>query len=83
MLVASTASAQNFDLPQRIDTTLTLEKNGTVSVSIYSGHVNVVGTSGSKVHIRGTTERDELDIRDRMGSISVSLEPDRGLAEGP
>ena len=78
MLVASTASAQNFDLPQRIDTTLTLEKNGTVSVSIYSGHVNVVGTSGSKVHIRGTTERDELDIRDRMGSISVSLEPDRG-----
>ncbi len=78
MLLASTASAQDFDRPQRVDTTLALEKNGTVSVSIYSGHVNVVGTSGSQVRIRGTTERDELDIRDRMGSISVSLEPDRG-----
>lgn len=78
MLFASTASAQSFDQPQRIDTTLTLEKNGTVSVSIYSGHVNVVGTSGSQVRIRGTTERDELEIRDRMGSISVGLEPDRG-----
>jgi len=78
MLFASTASAQTFDRPQRVDTTLTLEKNGTVSVSIYSGHVNVVGTSGSQVRIRGTTEQDELDIRDRAGSISLSLEPDRG-----
>ena len=78
MLAASAASAQNFDRPQRIDTTMTLERNGTVSVSIYSGHVNVVGASGSQVHIRGTTERDELDIRDRGGSISISLEPDRG-----
>jgi DUF4097 and DUF4098 domain-containing protein YvlB len=30
------------------------------------------------VRIRGTSERDELDIRDRGGSISVSLEPERG-----
>jgi len=78
MLFASAASAQNFDRPQRIDTTLTLERNGSVSVSIYSGHVNVVGTSGSQVRIRGTAESDELEIRDRAGSISVSLEPDRG-----
>ena len=78
MLVASAAGAQNFDRPQRVDTTLTLDRNGTVRVAIYSGHVNVVGTSGSQVHIRGTSERDELDIRDRGGSISVSLEPDQG-----
>ena len=78
MLSASAAAAQSFDRPQRIDTTLTLDRNGTVSVSIYSGHVNVVGTSGSSVRIRGTSERDELDIRNRAGSISVSLEPDRG-----
>jgi len=78
MLSASAAMAQNFDRPQRVDTTLSLERNGTVSVSIYSGHVNVVGTSGSSVRIRGTSERDELDIRDRAGSISVSLESDRG-----
>jgi len=78
MLLASAAGAQNFDRPQRIDTTLTVDRNGTVRVSIYSGHVNVVGASGSQVHIRGTSERDELEIRDRGGSVSVSLEPDRG-----
>jgi DUF4097 and DUF4098 domain-containing protein YvlB len=78
MLGASAVHAQSFDRPQRVDTTLSLERNGTVRVSIYSGHVNVVGTSGSSVRIRGTSERDELDIRDRSGSITVSLEPERG-----
>ncbi len=78
MFTASVVQAQSFDRPQRVDTTLSLERNGTVRVAIYSGHVNVVGTTGSSVRIRGTSETDELDIRDREGSISVSLEPERG-----
>jgi len=80
MLTASRALAQDsrFDRPQRVDTTLSLDKNGTVSVSIYSGRVNVVGTTGSQVRIRGTTEQDELEIRNRYGGVSVSLEPERG-----
>ena len=77
--VASVAKAQsNFDSPARVDTALTLERNGTLSISIYSGRVNVTGTSGSTVRIRGTAERDELQIRSRSGLVSVSLEPERG-----
>ena len=80
MFTASRALAQEnrFDRPQRVDTTLSLDKNGTVSVSIFSGRVNVVGTSGSQVRIRGTTENDELEIRNRYGGVSVSLEPESG-----
>jgi DUF4097 and DUF4098 domain-containing protein YvlB len=77
--IASVAQAQgNFDSPERVDTTLALDRNGTVSISIYSGRVNVTGASGSSVRIRGTVERDEMQIRSRSGMISVSLEPERG-----
>lgn len=77
--IASVAEAQsNFDSPARVDTALALERNGTLSISIYSGRINVTGTSGSTVRIRGTAERDELQIRSRSGMVSVSLEPERG-----
>ena len=76
---ASVAQAQRtFDSPERVDTTLTLERNGTLRISIYSGRVSVTGASGSSVRIRGTAERDEMQIRSRSGMISVSLAPDRG-----
>ena len=76
---ASVAQAQRtFDSPERVDTTLTLDRNGTVRISIYSGRVNVTGATGSSVRIRGTAERDEMQIRSRPGMISVSLEPERG-----
>ena len=78
LCIASTAQAQRmFDSPERVDATLSLERNGTVGISIYSGRVNVTGATGSSVRIRGTAERDEMQIRSRSGMISVSLEPDR------
>lgn len=77
--IAGAAQAQdNFRSPERVDTTFTLDRNGTVSISIYSGRVNVTGTTGSSVRIRGTAERDEMQIRSRSGMVSVSLEPERG-----
>ena len=77
--IADKAQAQgNFGSPERVDTTLTLDRNGTVSISIYSGRINVTGGTGSTVRIRGTAERDEVEIRSRPGMVSVSLEPDRG-----
>ena len=77
--IASVAQAQeNFRSPERVDTTFTLDRNGTVSISIYSGRVNVIGTTGSTVRIRGTAEREEMQVRTRPGMISVSLEPERG-----
>ncbi len=78
LLTASPASAQRFISPVRVDTTVALGPNGTLSVSVFSGRVNVAGASGSGVHIRGTAERDELEIVGRSSIVSVSSEPDAG-----
>jgi DUF4097 and DUF4098 domain-containing protein YvlB len=72
--VASTAGAQSFDSPQRVDTTVSLERGGTVSVSVWSGHVNVTGNSGSSVRIRGTVERDAMEVRARSSNVTISME---------
>jgi DUF4097 and DUF4098 domain-containing protein YvlB len=72
--VSSTASAQSFDSPQRVDTTISLERGGTVSISVWSGQVNVTGSSGSSVRIRGTVERDAMEVRARSSNVTISME---------
>jgi DUF4097 and DUF4098 domain-containing protein YvlB len=78
-----TAAAQVISGPQRVDTTLTLERNGTLRVSVYAGRVSVVGTSGSNAHIKGTVERGDLEVRSRMGAVIVSMDesPSRSRAD--
>ena len=71
---ASTARAQNFDSPQRVDTTVSLERGGTLSVSVWSGRVNISAGSGSSVRIRGTVERDAMEVRARSSSVTISME---------
>lgn len=71
---ARSASAQ-AEYRERIDTTVTLDRGGTLSVSMYAGRANVTGTSGSQVRIRGTADRDDLTIRARSSSVSLSMEP--------
>ena len=71
---ASTARAQNFDSPQRVDTTVTLEKGGTLSVSVWSGRVNISAGSGSSVRVRGTVERNAMELRARSSSVTISME---------
>lgn len=66
----------------RIDTSATIEQGGTVSVSIYAGRVNVVGTSGNRVRIRGTSERGDLEIRARSTGVSITLDEDNGPHRG-
>lgn len=66
--VAQTASRE------RMDTTVTLNRGGTLSVSLYSGKVNVTGVSGSDVRIRGTLDRENLTFRARRSSVSISVE---------
>ncbi|MEO8194340.1 MAG: DUF4097 family beta strand repeat-containing protein [Gemmatimonadales bacterium] len=78
LALAGVAGAQDFSSPQRIDTTVSLERGGTVSVSVYSGRVTVVGGQGSNVRIRGRVERGELQLSARTGSVNISTEP-----EGP
>lgn len=72
--VAGTARAQNFDSPQRVDTTVSLERGGTLSVSVWSGRVNISAGSGSSVRVRGTVERDAMELRARSSSVSISME---------
>jgi DUF4097 and DUF4098 domain-containing protein YvlB len=81
LAIPSGVRAQGYTLPERVDTTVALDPGGTVSVSIYSGRVNVVGTSGSSVRIRGAADKGELEIRARRGSVSVSAEPDGSSAD--
>ena len=78
-----TAAAQVISGPQRVDTTLTLERNGTLRVSVYAGRVSVVGTSGNNAHIKGTVERGDLEVRSRMGAVIVSMDesPSRSRAD--
>jgi DUF4097 and DUF4098 domain-containing protein YvlB len=72
--VAGTARAQNFDSPQRVDTTVSLERGGTLSVSVWSGRVNISAGSGSSVRVRGTVERDAMELRARSSSVNISME---------
>ena len=72
---ARPASAQS-EYRERIDTAVTLERGGTLSVAMYAGRVNVTGTSGSQVRIRGmVVDRNDLTIRARASSVSLSMEP--------
>lgn len=77
MGAASTARAQSFESPQRVDTTVSLERGGTLSVSVWSGRVNVSAGSGSSVHVRGTVERDAMQLRARSSGVSISMESER------
>lgn len=81
--VPRTGGAQVFEAPERIDTTLALGQNGTLRVSVYAGRVNVTGASGNNVHVKGTVERGELELRARAGSVTLSMDenPSRSRAD--
>ena len=59
---------------ERMDTTVSIDRGGTLSVSLYSGRVNVTGVSGSNVRVRGTLDRENLTFRARPSSVSISVE---------
>lgn len=63
----------------RVDTALAFERGGTVSVSVYNGHVNIVGGSGSQVRIRGSADNG---LRVRARSTSVTVAADHGGHSG-
>ena len=79
LLAPAVAEAQQSSpYRERVDTSFTIERGGTLSVSVYSGRVNVVGGSGSTVRVRGSVEKGELDLRARPTSVTISTQP-----EGP
>jgi DUF4097 and DUF4098 domain-containing protein YvlB len=46
----------------RIDTTFTFDKSGTVTVSATNGDVIVTGVSGNQVHVRASSDGDNLRL---------------------
>ncbi len=73
---AREAGAQDDRYREKFDTAVTLDRGGTVSVSVYSGHVNVVGVSGSQMRVRGVVDRGELKFDSHSGSVRMQIEPD-------
>lgn len=78
LLFASAAGGQGYSSGERVDTTLSLDRGATLSVSVYAGRVSVVGVSGTQARIRGTVERGDLEITGRSSNLKVSTDP-----EGP
>lgn len=76
LATAGSAAAQT-GLRDRVDTTVTLERGGTLSVSLYSGRANVTGTSGSAVRIRGTVRGGDLRVRGRANSVAIWMDHGR------
>lgn len=71
------AGAQDDRYRERIDTTATMDRGGSLNVSVYSGHVNVTGVSGTQMRVKGIVERGELRFDAHSGSVSVQVEPER------
>ncbi len=69
--------AQNDRYREKFDTTVALDRGGAVSISVYSGHVNVIGVAGSQVRVRGIVDRGELKFDSHSGSVRMQIEPDR------
>lgn len=64
----------------RIDTTLTLDANGTVDLSILGGDIIVTGGSGRQVRILAESERAQLRLEHT--SNRISLRPERNRVRG-
>jgi DUF4097 and DUF4098 domain-containing protein YvlB len=77
------ANAQTYIGPERVDTTLAMDRNGTLRVSVYTGRVSVTAGSGSSAHVRGNVQKGELEVRSRLGGVTISMEenPSRSEAE--
>jgi DUF4097 and DUF4098 domain-containing protein YvlB len=70
------AGAQDDRYRDRIDTTVTMDRGGSLSVSVYSGHVNVTGVPGSQMRVKGSVDRGELRFDAHSGSVRMQVEPD-------
>ncbi|MBA2687758.1 MAG: DUF4097 family beta strand repeat protein [Gemmatimonadaceae bacterium] len=75
------AAAQDYAvrLPQ-IDTTVALEKEGTVDLTIISGRIRVLGWDRQDVKISARIDRGYVKMDAGMSRVRLSVEGDRGRA---
>ena len=70
------AAAQDDRYREKFDTTVAMDRGGTVSISVYSGRVNVLGVSGSQVRVKGWVDRGDFKFDSHAGSVRMDIEPD-------
>jgi DUF4097 and DUF4098 domain-containing protein YvlB len=79
---ARNAGAQVDRYREKFDTAVTLDRGGSVSISVYSGHVNVIGVSSSQVKVHGLVDRGEVRFDAHSGSVRVQVEPEERHGAG-
>jgi DUF4097 and DUF4098 domain-containing protein YvlB len=81
LLVAPLAlSAQQFrgrDYRSRIDTTFAFDKRGTVSLTAANGDIIVTGWSRDQIHVRATSENDNLRLDATGSRVTLDLSGSR------
>jgi DUF4097 and DUF4098 domain-containing protein YvlB len=74
ILPGSSANAQDFRGRTQIDTTVNLERGGTVDLSLISGKIRVTGWDRSDVKISASIESGELRFDANPSRVSLSVE---------
>jgi len=74
--VAATAQAQR-DYVETLDTTVALDRQATVDLSLMSGRVEVIGGSGSQAHVKATSSRGDIQFDAGPGRLRLSVDPGR------
>ncbi len=72
--VTATAEAQR-DYRESLDTTVTLDRQATVDLSLMSGRIDVVGGGGSQARIRATSNGGEIRLDASGGRLRLSVDP--------
>jgi DUF4097 and DUF4098 domain-containing protein YvlB len=74
--IATTAQAQR-DNRESLDTTVTLDRQATVDLSLMSGRIDVVGGGGSQARVRATSNSGDIRFDATGGRLRLSVDPGR------
>ncbi len=74
----SSACAQDEEQLTQIDTTLRLDRGGSVDLSLISGRIRVVGWDRPDVHIKASIESGYLDLSANSSRITLGVDEEGG-----
>ena len=78
LTTAVTATAQAHRIyAETLDTTVTLDRQATVDISLLSGRVDIVGGGGSQARVRARSDRGDIQFDANSGRIQLSVDPRR------
>ena len=78
LVACATATAQaQRDYVESLDTTVTLDRQATVDLSLLSGRIDVVGGGGSQARVRATSNGGDIRFDASGGRLRLSVDPGR------